>query len=174
MAAPAKRSIRQPQTREPFLKRSWMIVGGVATVAGILGVVLAYLDYEERHPAFDLTGDWLIEDTIQATNYQPFEGMKISFRISLVQQGAELTGTGEKWSQDGKWLPTSLHTPIRITKGTIKGGRIDASFEEQGPKRPTSGTFYWTYDSTAMRLVGTFSSSSGETHGNSVANRIAR
>jgi hypothetical protein len=167
MAAP-------PQRRKPFLKRSWTIIGGVATVAGIVGVVLSYLDYEERHPAFDLTGDWLIEDTIQVTAYRPFEGMTLSFRVSLVQQGMELKGSGEKWSQEGKWLPTSLHTRITITNGTVKGRRINASFEEQGTKRTTSGTFYWTYDPTAMRLAGTFSSSSGETHGNSVASRITR
>lgn len=172
-SAPSAHVIRRPK-RTRFLKLSWAIIGGIATVAGIVGVILAYVDYKERHPSFDLTGDWLIEDTIQVTSYHPFEGMKLAFRVSLAQQGTDLAGSGEKWSQDGKWLSTSLHTTIRLTKGTIKGKKVNVSFEEQGAKRTTSGTFYWTYEPTAMRLVGTFRSSSGETYGYSVANRIVR
>lgn len=108
------------------------------------------------------------------TAYHPFQGLKLGFRVSLAQQGEELTGLGEKWSENGEWLPTNLHTTIKFTKGTISGKNVTVTFEEQGAKRTTSGTLYWKYDPTEKRLAGTFSTTSGDTRGTSVATRLVQ
>lgn len=156
---------------KPLLQRFWKIIAGIISLAGFM---LAYISYSEHHPAFDLTGDWLVEDTVQLTAYHSFQGMKLGFRVSLAQQGEELTGLGEKWSENGKRLPTNLHTTIKLTKGTIRGKNVTVTFEEQGAKRTTSGTLYWTYDPTEKRLVGTFSTTSGDTRGSTVATRLVQ
>ncbi len=62
------------------------------------------------------------------------------------QHGTDITGTGEKESENDRDLLTGAHSHVNIT-GSISGKKITTTFVEEGTERKTEGTFDWTYDS---------------------------
>ncbi len=118
----------------------------------------------------DLSGKWNVVNTVQKTSYRSFENLQIGFRLSIRQDGTGFTGTGEKISENGRSLPAGSRTPISV-KGSINGGRVEATFFEEGAARKTNGRFVWTIDKTGSGLSGTFISTAARTSGKSAARR---
>ena len=118
----------------------------------------------------DLSGKWNVVNTVQKTSYRSYENLKIGFRLSIHQEGAGFTGKGEKISENGRSLPAGSRTPISV-KGSINGGRVEATFFEEGTGRNTNGRFIWTIDKAGRGLSGTFNSTAARTSGKSAAKR---
>lgn len=118
----------------------------------------------------DLTGKWIIVNTVQKTSYRSFENLKIGFDLSIDQTGKSFTGTGAKVSENGRSLPASSRTPIQV-KGSINGDRVEATFFEEGAVRKTNGRFVWRIDRASGGLTGTFVSTAARTSGKSAARR---
>lgn len=143
-----------------------VVVTLVATAAG----VIAILDYYDKRSRYDLSGTWLIENTVEHSSYRPFQGGQIIFRVAFTQTGTNLTGVGEKWTEFGRQVSGRAHAPIRI-QGKIDGTRIHATYTEQGVSRETSGDFDWKVSGDAGRWVGTFSSTAASSQGSSILKR---
>ena len=150
--------------------RRYLMIAAVAALL-ILGGLIGIYTFRHNSPKFDLSGEWKIENAIQSTSFHAFQGLKLGYRVFLSQRGTDLTGTGEKWSEDDKWLPPKAHTPIQIT-ASISGNKIFATFQETGAERTTAGTFDWTYQPETNSLVGTFSSTAADSRGSSVGIRV--
>lgn len=159
-----------PQKKSGRLK---LIVTVVTTVLGITSGILGLKEYRDRHPSVDVSGEWLLENTIQATTFSAYEGLKLGYRVFLQQDGRNVQATGEKVSEDGKPIPSSAHTPIAFS-GIIKGRRLSGTFNEEGTKRKTTGTFDWTISSDKDKLSGTFTSTAASASGPSVCSRVKR
>ena len=114
----------------------------------------------------DLTGEWQVVNTVQKTAYKSFDNMNVGFRLKINQQGKELTGKGEKFSENGQTLPPASRTPIHVT-GSIDGDKVVATFVEDGRLRRTNGRFVWRLQTRGDQLAGTFVSTAANSSGRS-------
>jgi hypothetical protein len=103
-----------------------------------------------------LSGEWTLTNEVQSTNFKAFEGLQLEYRLTLSQDGVIVTGRGEKWSENGREIPSTRRTPISVA-GTLYQNRLELSFTEAGTRRTSAGRFVWQVsDDGEMR--GTFSS----------------
>ena len=118
----------------------------------------------------DLTGEWKVINTVEQTRYKAFKNMRIGFRLIIEQTGKDFTARGEKVSENGRNLPDSNRTPIRVI-GSIDGDKVVATFIEDGMMRRTNGRFTWTLQNENAALTGTFISAAANSSGKSAAIR---
>jgi cytoskeleton protein RodZ len=117
-----------------------------------------------------LSGVWDLTNEVQSTSYRAFHGLQLGYRLNLAQDGAIVTGRGEKWSENGREIPASRRTPIAVA-GTLHQGRLELSFTERGTRRSSAGRFVWQIsDDGALR--GTFVSDAASSRGSSLARRL--
>jgi hypothetical protein len=137
---------------------------------GTIGALMGIYNFRQSHPGFDLTGEWNVKNTIESTSYHPYQGLNLTYRIFLEQRGNEISGRGEKWEENDRLLPPQAHTPITVA-GRISGRRVSVSFEEEGTRRKSAGTFDWAYESETNRLSGTFTATAANARGPSIGLR---
>jgi hypothetical protein len=68
-------------------------------------------------------------------------------------------------------LPISQRTPIYL-EGVIKEDKIQANIFEKGLNRGTTGAFVWTLSNRNKKMIGTFTSTAGNSRGKSIAIKI--
>lgn len=118
--------------------------------------------------AHDLGGEWKVVNTVEKTGYKSYNNLEVGFRLRIKQTGNDFTGTGEKFSENGRSLHPNSRTPIRVT-GSIDGDKIVATFIEDGLMRRTNGRFVWKLKSDGAGLTGTFVSTAANSRGKSAA-----
>lgn len=116
----------------------------------------------------DLNGEWQIINTVQKTQFKPYDKMQVGFRLRINQQGKQFTAKGEKFSENGQTLPAASRTPIQLT-GSIEGDKVVATFIEDGRMRRTNGRFVWRVHSDG--LAGTFVSTAANSSGRSAVTK---
>ena len=118
----------------------------------------------------NLTGRWKVVNVVEKTSYRSFSNLKIAFLLHIKQTGPNFTAEGEKLSENGRVLPATNRTPIRVT-GSVDGERVEATFIEEGMRRKTSGRFVWRIEKAGAGLTGTFDSTAARTSGKSAATK---
>lgn len=152
-------------------KSSWSKgIAGLVTLVTIVSGAIAIKDYFDHRPKYDLSGRWTIENAVERSTYSPYLNVRTSFTVAFTQNGNELTGVGEKTAISGHAVAGHDHTPLKI-HGTLDGGKIHATFTEEGIKRETSGVFDWEISDQGSRWVGTFFSTAADTSGPSILRR---
>ena len=107
---------------------------------------------------------------VEATSYQPFDDLNLGYRLVLTQQGNQLTGSGYKWMENGRQLPSSQRTAIAVA-GTVDGRTVQLHFTEHGHQRESAGTF--TYEITDAEVMqGRFRTSAADSSGSTQARRM--
>ncbi len=117
----------------------------------------------------DLSGWWEVTNTIQSTNYPAYQGLRLTYRVQLEQDGNRITGRGQKWAEDGGPVSASARSPISII-GRVSGRQVILQFTERGARRSTDGSFSWIVSPGALH--GSFTSTAAATSGGSVARRM--
>jgi transcriptional regulator with XRE-family HTH domain len=118
---------------------------------------------------FGLTGRWTFTNRVESSVDGAAAGTNVSFHIQLRQDGARISGTGEKWMENGRQLSPSSRTPINV-EGRLIGDRLELTYVERGLDGMTTGSF-------ALQAVdrdtlwGEFFSPSPETRGSVLARR---
>lgn len=118
----------------------------------------------------DLSGEWSMVNTIERTSYPAYANLRIGYHLVITQTGTELTGDGEKITENGRSMADYERTPIHLT-GSVDQNSVRATFVEEGQRRSTNGRLEWTLASGGNQLRGTFSSSAAKSSGSSVATR---
>lgn len=119
--------------------------------------------------ANDLSGSWTFTNRVESTAYEPYSNLNLGFRVQLEQRGNRITGTGQKWMENGKALAAAARTPIAL-EGTRDGRRLELNFTETGGRRVSSGKFVLEITDEGT-LQGSFSSDVANTQGSSLARR---
>jgi hypothetical protein len=149
--------------------------------AGTAGTMTASGDAPAREPRTlperasqptvgDLSGWWDVTNQVEATSYQPYEGLRLGYRLQLTQAGTRITGQGYKFSEDGSEIPSESRTPIRVS-GVLVGDHVALTFTERGARRTSAGVLNLDLTDERM-LAGTFRSDAALASGSSVARRI--
>jgi hypothetical protein len=89
--------------------------------------------------AADVSGTWQITDGV---TYGPGSGQSFNFTVTLSQQGARFSGSGDGLS----------------IGGTVNGATLHAEYTQDNG---TNGTFDWTLAPDGDTFAGTFTNSSG-------------
>ena len=118
----------------------------------------------------NLSGEWTMVNTIERTSYPAYANLRIGYHLVITQTGTELTGNGEKITENGRSMADYERTPIHLT-GSVDQNSVSATFVEEGQRRSSSGRLDWTLASGGNQLRGTFSSTAAKSSGPSVATR---
>lgn len=143
----------------------------------LTGVALSFLALLSSDVLFSLpklSGFWEVEVTVEQTNYAPFEGLKLRYDVALVQQLAELQGTGEKDSEkpagQSGWTSysgagrTRVEVMGYIQRQFLSRDDVILHFRENGLRRETT-TFMELSMTGDGVLIGTFSSTAAGSSG---------
>lgn len=168
------------QGRSAHIKAGWIAAIVVFLLVG--GIGLAYVKASktrgESSPGkvttdaiqiVDFSGTWLIECRIDETNYQRFQGLKVTYTIEMQQEGNHVSGNGYKIRENNEPIQSeSARVPIYF-EGQIKDGELVVTYTLQGSQRTTEGVFRWrmaedTYEGSSY-IVGTFTSPSATSSG---------
>ncbi|HMW01292.1 MAG TPA: protein kinase [Acidobacteriota bacterium] len=116
-------------------------------------------------PVADLSGEWILTNTIEHTSYSAYEGLRLGYRIYLQQDGNSLKGNGEKrWENGVEISSPTARTPIYL-EGTISGDSVTLNITEVGAKRTTAGQITLTVHPETNTLDGRFSSNAADSSG---------
>ncbi|MBA3270052.1 MAG: hypothetical protein H0T71_06030 [Acidobacteria bacterium] len=111
----------------------------------------------------ELSGVWTLSTTIESSSMRTFQGLQLGYRIELNQNGNQISGSGQKVTENGRAVAAGGRTPISV-RGTVEGNRLTLTFTERGARRPTEGKFILhRQDGGALR--GRFSSSAAGSSG---------
>jgi len=148
----------------------------LATVIG--GLVLAFLFFVSREWIFpypQFCGAWTSELTTHSSSYRPYDNMKVTYIVLLAQEGAHLSGTGEKvedQTAEGTHRYVGRHR-VRIeisgyvTKRYLGTDEVTFHVTEFGKQR-TSSTVHMlkpkSHDRLSGRFISTIADSTGEVH----------
>jgi penicillin-binding protein 1A len=118
----------------------------------------------------DLSGWWEITNQIEATSYPAYQGLRLTYRVHLEQEGDRLIGKGVKSQENGRPIPASAQTPI-VLSGTLTGRTARILFTERGLRRTTQGSFRFKVAPTGETLAGSFASGAADTSGPALGRR---
>jgi len=124
----------------------------------------------QTRPAYNLTGQWHMVDVIESSARPQYEGLRLGFQVVLSQRGNEISGTGEKWTENGRWLPPGARSLI-IIEGSVSGDLLDATFTEVGARRSTTGILLLRIQGKGNRLEGRFACTAADSRGRSMATK---
>jgi penicillin-binding protein 1A len=120
--------------------------------------------------AADVSGWWEVTNSVDETSDPEARGMRVTYRIALHQEGSEVTGDGERWTENGAPLPDGQRTNVHLT-GVVSGRQVRLQFVEQGGRRISGGSFRLRLAGGGERMAGTFAGG-GDARGASSAVRL--
>ena len=147
------------------------LIALIAGVSTIVGGTIAGIQYYHQRSIPDISGRWKITNTVEETTYNPYQGLELEYKVFISQDGVNLDGRGEKLWENGQLIERQGRSPIQIT-GRVEGGRVSATFREQGLRRRTSGHFDWQLAADGDTLKGTFTHTAASMSGPSVAVKV--
>jgi hypothetical protein len=146
-----------------------------STIVG--GIVLTLFFFILKEHLFSLpalNGVWECEMVVEHTAYNPYQGLKVCYRVVLLQNGSSLSGAGEKdreTNADGEHRHTGKgRVPIEVTgvvQKVITGADvIRVQWKESGSRlSSTSHELGVSGRKTGGRLTGRYYTTAGECRG---------
>lgn len=146
-----------------------------AIIAGLSLSILFFIFSDFIHTPPNISGQWYFVNETQDTTYEKFKGLKVYYKVMLVQQGNLISGHGEKIKDelDGEVTEYSgaNKIPIKITgylkQNFISKDKLNLYYSEEGVNR-ISSTFHNLIRFNDTKMVGSFDStianSSGKTN----------
>ena len=159
-------------------KRKFVHEVAVETVSGIIATsivaVMALLAADNFYSNPSLDGFWQFETTIEDTSYSAYKGMKVAYQVVLIQKDLELSGGGDKYSEqtatmlERSYPSGKARTPIEISgyieKRLFSANIIHLNIHEFGSKRESTTFHKLTVDDKG-ELAGTFFSTIANSKG---------
>ena len=68
----------------------------------------------------NLTGEWMVTNTVVETSHPPYRDLRLGFRLVVQHDGVAFTGTGEKYLENGRQIPVTARSPIRLQGRMVK------------------------------------------------------
>ncbi len=143
------------------------LAGGLIALLSIAAAVVGVIQYMEEHPRLDLTGEWIMVNTIDRTSFRPYKGLRLGYRMFFHQDGSSLTGDGEKCWENGAEIPATERVPLHLV-GSVRGDDVVCTFIEKGMRRQTTGTVVWSARARGDSLLGEFTHTAANASGRSV------
>ena len=169
LESPAGRWFRR--ISKPLRTLGGQVVGAAVTTVTLSVGYMFFNDYIA--PAPELAGRWKFTVVYEDTGLAEFDGLRVTYEALLIQEGLDLSGTGEKLSDRGPGIEpvdydSSRRTDIEIM-GTITRNyfSLDAlviHYREAGRRRESSTLHELEYFD-AETMCGCFESTIADTAG---------
>lgn len=166
---------------EIFFQNYWPNLAGTVT-GGILLSGIFFLLKEWLFGIPQLVGIWECQSTCEKTAYKPYQGMKLWYRVTLVQSGTDITGYGEKDREDSstgaRRYEGTNRIPVditgRIEKNIFRPDRISLIWVENSKSRRSSTVFNLSISGSKNSggMWGKYSSTISESQGHSSWKRV--
>ena len=114
-----------------------------------------------------LTGEWVMNTRVVASNLERYKGLRLDYQLHLQQAGNNIRGTGYKLRENDRLVATK--TPITL-QGDVEGDRVVLTFQEHGIRRASAGKLVLLRESDDV-LRGRFSSDAAQSRGVVAAHR---
>jgi hypothetical protein len=158
------------------------IANALGTIIGGLFLSVFYFAVAQKFLRLPrLGGGWILESSISETNYNPFRGMIVRYKMLLFQDGTRFSGTAEKVyeSSDRVRVFIGVNRTNCTVEGTIRKSYLGRSAifihaNEKGEQRSSS----WVMEARCahfgrrMHLAGHFSSTASDASGTASLKRI--
>jgi hypothetical protein len=167
---------------DAFLTQFWP--NFIGTVVG--GFALSFIFFllkEWVFPVPNLTGTWECELTTGKTALRAHEGMKLWYRVTILQRETQVTGIGElhrEVSTTGDRIYKGSGRRVVevsgcVTKRIFRPDLIQITWSEQGRDRIFSNVFFLHFSgpSTSGNLWGRYESTASESSGHSLWRRVS-
>jgi len=149
---------------DTFIKK---LSAAVALIGGLIGLIA--IIWGPIHP--QVAGHWTLENRIIKSTDSAYIGKTVTYDIVLTQSGTSLIGSGTRMAvSGGPPLSTKARTHIEITSGSVTFTSIDATFQEQGTERLSTGSLH--LQKMDGSWVGTFESDAASSSGPSSITRV--
>ena len=152
----------------------------LSSVLGGIVLALLFFVWNDVYWKRDtLMGVWTLTTTTESTTYDPYVGMVLTYDVILVQQGSNISGTGEKTSERTRSSGSHEYQPANRVRVELEGAiryrffasnLIDVHLKEQGRERETSSYLKLEYVDD-HELSGTFLSTAADSRGTAVLRR---
>lgn len=156
-------------------KKNLDLKGALANFFGGLVLIIFLFFYREIfRPRRNLTGEWEVENTVVETTYNPYRGIKVVWKLHILQSENTISGSGEKIKDiylDGKeyeyepakrdsvelqgYIEKNYFRKSRIFINVIQVGRLRKSRATYILKRIDDITMTGIFVSTAADINGT-------------------
>lgn len=167
---------------EAFLGQYWPNFAGTVT-GGLLLSASFFLLKEWIFSIPQLSGIWECELVVHNAAYNPYRGLRLWYKVTLVQNGNQLLGFGEldredsasgAWRQEGP-KRRALELSGRIEKRITRPDCVRFVWSEQGDHRKFSNVFDLRISGSKIKggLWGTFASTAAEATGWSQWKRLS-
>lgn len=166
---------------DAFLNQFWPNIAGTL-VGGIFLTLLFFIVKEYLCPLPQISGAWECEQLVEKTPHPPYMGMKVWYRVLLIQDGANLVGTGERDREDSSTGVRSYggsdRTPIqvkgKIEKNYLSPDVIRIHWEADGEARKSSTFFNLKVSGNKFNggLIGRVYTTAGPCQGRSIWTRL--
>ena len=147
------------------------VVGAIVTTVTLSFGFMIFNDYVSPPP--DLTGRWKFTVNYKDTSRVGFQDLKVTYQVLLIQDGLELTGTGEKLSERSPTQPSrdyygTKRTNINVV-GSVERNYFSAEtavlhYSEMGKRRDTS-TVHQLIQHGSDTMCGHFQTTIADTDG---------
>mgnify|MGYP001612079388 CR=1 FL=1 len=148
-------------------------------IGGLILVVILFLWKETFNRRHNLTGEWEVINTVLETSYNPYLGLKVVWKMHILQNGNNISGSGEKIKDIEKIgiekeLEHSKRDSVEIEgyieNNYLRKNRLFISVKQDGQLRKTRAT-YTLYFVDDNNLSGGFISTAADTKGKSIFSR---
>ena len=156
---------------KPLRTLGGQVVGAAVTTVSLSMGYMVFSDYVA--PAPDLSGRWKFTVVYEDTALARFEGLRVTYQALLVQEGVDLSGTGEKLSDRGSDIEpvdydssrrTNIELMGTITRNYFSPDALVIHYREAGRRRESSTLHRLEYFD-AETMCGCFQSTIADTIG---------
>jgi hypothetical protein len=142
-------------------------------ISGILLTFILFLIKEHILPKKNITGQWKTILKINKSSYKPYNNLNIEFNIHLLQNGTQITGSGEKvrdFHIDGNETVFERNKRVKLEiigyyeKTYLRKSKVFLNIIEKGRERESRSTYVMTVTKSTL-LNGTFTSTAADSRG---------
>ena len=121
------------------------VVGAFVTTVSLSLGFMIFNDYVAPPP--DLSGRWQFTVTYENTAYSKYEDLQVTYQVLLIQEGLQLSGSGEKLSERGPTQGITTYTGrdrinIELTGSVLRNyfspNTLVLHYKEKGADRESS------------------------------------
>jgi hypothetical protein len=139
-------SLSGPPARPRADLTDLLISAGGTVIGGVLLAPLFFFVREFVVPLPALSGCWTFETETESTSYNPYKGMKLTYRVMVWQEGCVICGSAEKVAETAQGVTRTYTGKYRpradvrgyLTKRYLGKSSVVLHFKEQGEIRESS------------------------------------
>lgn len=141
-------------------KTGTVLIGLLTLITLIFGCWQIY----KSTTCHNLAGVWKLKFVIESSTYKAYVGESHTQKVFFSQNEFVVTGNGEKWEYNDKFLPYEQHRKLEYN-GIIEDDCLKATYKMYGLKRESTGIINVVLIDDGKKMTGTFCGTAADSKG---------